>query len=319
MQGSGFFPKPVGKPVCDAGDRECLSYGDGIGLNEMCEQPWTIRYLPPAQTILDLACQKIAGPAQKLAFYPAVGGQSPRIPLQLGSIQGFEFVTPYDDMTFFPKGSNTNDVPSDVDLACNTDANVPISGDIAPDCDLNTGQIGARYHHFPSWHQPFLTTWLLLDKESVWNRLSADQKRIILRVAKESLARSFAAANAHQCRKLQAMLDLNDGIKQRDRETGEPGAVSADIVMADWPGDALDELLAARKVYLDKLRGAGVKDDEKTANQKTADSILKDLEGYAKSIGATEPKAVHGVFPVNDSKLTFDGTVAASCPQLVGR
>jgi hypothetical protein len=319
MQGSGFFPKPVGKPVCDAGDRECLGHGDGIGLKGMCEQPWTIRYLPPAQTILDIACRSVAGPAQKLAFYPAVGGQSPRIPLQLGAIQGYEFVTPYDDMTFFPKGSNTNDVPSEVDLACNTDTNVPLTGDVAPECNQNTGQIGARYQHFPAWHQPFLTTWLLLDKESVWNRLSADQKRIILRVAKESLARSFAGANARQCGKLQAMLDFNNGIRQRDRETGEPGAVSADIVMADWPEDALDALLAARKAYLDTLRGAGVKDDEKTANQKTADSILSDLEDYAASIGATRPRAAHGVFPVNDSKLTFDGAAAVSCPKLVGR
>ena len=40
----------------------------------------------------------------------------------------------------------------------------------------------------------FLTTWLLLDRESVWNKLSNDQKKIILTVAKKSLADSFAAA-----------------------------------------------------------------------------------------------------------------------------
>lgn len=319
MQGSGFFPKPVGKPVCNAGDSDCLGYGGGIGLKGMCEQPWAIRYLPPAQTILDLACKKVAGDSQKLAFYPAVGGQSPRIPLQLGAIQGFEFVTPFDDMTFFPSGSNTNDFPSEVDLACNTDSAVPISGDIKPECNQNTGQLGARYHHFPSWHQPFLTTWLLLDKESVWNKLSADQKKIILTVAKKSLADSFAAANAHQCSKLQAMLDLNNEILQRNRETGEPGKVSADIVMTDWPQDALDTLLEARQAYLDKLRGAGVKEEEETDNQKTADAILSDLEAYGASIGATKPMAAHGVFPVNDSALTFNGEKATTCEALVGR
>jgi hypothetical protein len=319
MQGSGFFPKPVGKPVCNAGDSDCLGYGDGIGLKGMCEQAWAIRYLPPAQTILDLACKKAAGDSQKLAFYPAVGGQSPRIPLQLGAIQGFEFVTPYDDMTFFPKGSNTNDFPSEVDLACNSDTAVPISGDIKPECSQNTGQLGARYHHFPSWHQPFLTTWLLLDKESVWNRLSSDQKKIILMVAKKSLADSFAAANAYQCSKLQAMLDLNNGIVQRDRETGKPGKTSADIVMTDWPQDSLDALLEARQAYLDKLRGSGVKEEDRTADQKTADAILKDLEDYRAKIGANTPKAVHGLFPVNDSGFTWNGKKVAACGTLIGK
>ncbi len=318
MQGSGFFPKPVGKPLCDEDDGACQGHGDGIGLKGMCEQPWTIRYLAPAQTILDLACKKVVGPAQKLGFYPAVGGQSPRIPLQLGAIQGFEFVTPWDDLTFFPKGSNTNDFPSDVDLACNSDTAVPISGNVKPKCNQNTGQLGARYHHFPSWHQPFLTTWLLLDKESVWNKLSNDQKKIILTVAKKSLADSFAAANLHQCRKLQSMLDLNNGIVQRNHETGKPGKESADIVMTEWPQEALDELLEARQVYLDKLRGAGVKEKDKTANQKTADSILKDLEVYRMSIGATKPRANHGIFPVNDSDFTFNGQRVMACENLVG-
>lgn len=318
MQGSGFFPKPVGKPLCAAGDGECLSHGNGLGLKGMCEQPWAIRYLAPAQTILDKACKKVAGPTQKLGFYPAVGGQSPRIPLQLGAIQGFEFVTPWDDMSFFPKGSNTNEVSSEVDLACNSDTNVPITGEVAPECNLNTGQLGARYHHYPSWHQPFLTTWLLLDKESVWKKLSDAQKKIILAVAKESLATSFAAANAQQCAKLESMLAFNDGIVQRDRETGEPGKASADIVMTAWPEDALKELLEAREAFLDELRGAGLDDEEKSANQKSADSILKDLEAYAASIGATSPKAVHGVFPVNDSSFTFGDQKARTCGQLVG-
>jgi hypothetical protein len=319
MQGSGFFPKPVGKPLCDASDAECLGYGEGIGLKGMCAQSWKIRYLAPAQTILDLACKKVAGESQQLGFYPAVGGQSPRIPLQLGAIHGFEFVTPFDDHTFFPAGSNTNAFPSDIDLACNSDTEVPISGKVKPGCSQNTGQLGARYHHFPSWHQPFLTTWLLLDKESVWDRMSDDQKKIILTVASKSLADSFAAANLHQCRKLQEMLDLNNGIVQRKRETGEPTKVSADIVMAQWPQAALDELLLARQAYLARLRGEGVEEKDKTANQKSADSILKDLEAYGESIGATKPRASHGVFPVNDSSMTFKGQKAVACGKLVGR
>lgn len=318
MQGSGFFREPIGKPLCDAADAECLGHGDGIGLKGMCEQDWVIRYLAPAQTILDQACTSAAGTQQALRFYPAVGGQSPRIPLQLGAINGYEFITPYDDLAaFFPSGSNTNESPSDVDFTCNTDTAIPVAGTSQPDCIQNTGQLGARYHHFPSWHQPFLTTWLLLDKESVWNKLSDDQKKIILRAAKESLADSFAAANAYQCSKLQAMLDLNNGIVQRDRVTGKAGTASADIVMVEWPQEALDQLLAARKVYLDALRGAGIQEEDKTANQKTADHILKDLEAYAASIGATEAKAVHGVFPVNVTRFSYNDQIAATCEHLV--
>jgi len=36
MQGSGYFPKPLGKPDCIAGDAECLSQGNGIGLAGLC-------------------------------------------------------------------------------------------------------------------------------------------------------------------------------------------------------------------------------------------------------------------------------------------
>jgi len=317
MQGSGFFPKPIGKPLCNVGDKECLAHGQGIGLDGMCEQDWVLRYLAPAQTILDLACNKVAGATQRLGFYPAVGGQSPRVPLQLGAIQGFEFVTPFDDLAFFPSGSNTNDFPSAVDLACNTDTSVPVRKGSQPECIQNTGQIGARYLHFPSWHQPFLTTWLLLDKESVWSKLSNEQRYIILRVAKKSLAESFAAANSQQCEKLQTMLRFNDGVVQRERETGNVQAVSGDITMAEWPQEALDELLVARNIYLDNLRGTGIPGERKTPNQKTADKILSDLEDYAASIGATKRQAVHGVFPVNVTELVYKNQKTVTCEELV--
>jgi hypothetical protein len=36
MQGSGYFPKPIGKPDCRAGDADCVSQGNGIGLAGLC-------------------------------------------------------------------------------------------------------------------------------------------------------------------------------------------------------------------------------------------------------------------------------------------
>jgi hypothetical protein len=32
MQGSGYFPQPIGKPNCNAGDTDCDKHGNGIGL-----------------------------------------------------------------------------------------------------------------------------------------------------------------------------------------------------------------------------------------------------------------------------------------------
>ena len=87
--------------------------------------------------------------------------------------------------------------------------------------------------------------------------------------------------------------------------------------MAEWPQEALDELLVARNIYLDNLRGAGIPDELKTPNQKTADNILSDLEDYTASIGATKPKSVHGVFPVNVTEFLFKNQKTMTCEDLV--
>ena len=36
MQGSGYFPQPIGKPDCNAGDTDCQNQGHGIGLAGLC-------------------------------------------------------------------------------------------------------------------------------------------------------------------------------------------------------------------------------------------------------------------------------------------
>ena len=50
--------------------------------------------------------------AKTLTFYPPVGGQSVLLPMQRGTIQGFEYVNPYDDLVdFFPVKNATPGPP----------------------------------------------------------------------------------------------------------------------------------------------------------------------------------------------------------------
>ena len=75
--------------------------------NRSCASGWRIRYLSPPEDVLSGACDMLvkqgAITAKTLKFYPAVGGQSVLLPMQAGVIQGFEFITPVDDLIdFFP-------------------------------------------------------------------------------------------------------------------------------------------------------------------------------------------------------------------------
>ena len=96
------------------------------------------------------------------------------------------------------------------------------------------GQMGSRYAHYPGWHQPFLISWMHLDK-TVWSGLTTEQRAAILRAARESVSESYRATESIACRKLKDMLDVNDGINQRNRDgtvrlvDGKP--VSARITM----------------------------------------------------------------------------------------
>ena len=104
----------------------------------------------------------LVGDGNNLKLSPPTGGVAPLKLMQNRSTQGFEFVTPVDDLQeFFP----INAVPPVLDCANELD-----------DCTQNIGQIGARYAHYPGWHQPFLFSWMHIDK-SVWEGLSEGQVR----------------------------------------------------------------------------------------------------------------------------------------------
>ena len=306
MQGSGYFPKPLGKPDCVAGDAECLSQGNGIGLAGLCTSGWRIRYLAPPQDIVDRACDLLlkrgAIPAKTLTFYPPVGGQSVLLPMQRGTIQGFEYVNPYDDFAdFFPVKEATPTAPlgnpDAGSLDCSPALAYPIQPGTKPNCSQNIGQIGARYAHHPSWHQPFLISWIHIDK-TVWNSLNAAQQAAIVRAAKDSLMESYNAAESVECAKLKAILDINKGINQRNIDgsprlvDGKP--VSAAMTMATWPDEALKVLLEATDAYLASLAGPN-SPNEKTEAQEDFTKILNALTRYSASIGAT--KFDPGKFP----------------------
>jgi hypothetical protein len=297
MQGSGYFPRPVGKPHCHAGDADCAREGDGIGLAGLCTSGWRIRYLSPPEDIVNRACDLLvergAIPRKTLAFYPAVGGQSVLLPMQRGTIQGFEFVNPIDDLVdFFPVKNPAPERPlgdpEAGDLDCSPAVAFPIPAGTPANCSQNIGQLGARYAHHPSWHQPFLLSWMHVDKE-LWNGLSAAHRAAILRAARESVLESYAATESIACRKLKDMLDFNAGISQRNLDgslrllDGKP--VGARITLAAWPQDALKVLREARDAYLSSLRA-----------QQDFSAIMDAWTRHASSIGAAD-KFDPGEFP----------------------
>ena len=306
MQGSGYFPQPIGKPDCNAGDAECMSQGSGIGLAGLCTSGWRIRYLAPPQDIVDRACDLLvkrgAISAKTLTFYPAVGGQSVLLPMQRGAIQGFEYVNPYDDFVdFFPVKEATAAAPlGNPDaggLDCSPIVAYPIPPGTQTNCSQNIGQIGARYAHHPSWHQPFLMAWMHIDR-AVWNSLNAAQQAAIVRAGKDSVTATYRANESVQCARLKAMLDIDKGINQRNID-GSPRLVggkpvSAAMTLAAWPDDALKVLLDARDDYLASLAGSDIR-NEKTDEQKDFSTVLDALTRYGASVGAT--KFSPGKFP----------------------
>lgn len=298
-QGSGYFPKPVGKTQCNRRDAECHSYDDGIGLAAMCSEGWKIRYLNPNQTILSMACDNLVEDgvirSNNLTFYPSVGGQSVLTPMQARAIDGFEFVTPHDDFKlFFPKTS--------VDLECvvarpgDFQSNGSLDSSYNAGCDQNIGEIGARYAHYPSWHQPFLLSWMHIDRD-IWNDLTENQQNAILRAAKRSVVKSYRLTASAQCDHLADMLDFNDGKEQLDADGMETGK-SADILLVEWPEEALRKISIAADQYIqDKI------DMPATAIDGEFFTIYDAWDSYRKSLSVRQQKYRAERFPVRSCNL----------------
>lgn len=203
-QGSGYFMKPVG-------DTESMA---GIGLKGLCQEKWIFRYLPPAQFVLEQACDNLVKdgviPKKNIGFVTAVAGGKIVEEIKAGNVQAFEFATPADDISVLFKSP-----------------------------ELNPGTVKARYLHFPGWHQPFLVTYMLINKQ-VWNKLSEPQKTLVMSVARDHVASSYGENLRKQGDNLQEILNAN----KQDTDKGN------DIVLVRWPDSDLELLKAATIQFL---------------------------------------------------------------------
>ena len=190
QQGSGYFMLPVG----DAGTTK------GIGLAGLCQQSWTFRYLPPAQYVLDRACDSLVAagtiPKKNIKFIQALaGGGSLVKAVADGQLQAFEFASPLDDVSQLfglPEG--------------------------------NPGTVGNRYAHFPGWHQQFLVTYMLINRK-VWSTLSLAQQTLVQSVARDHVLTSYAENLRQQGAKLKEILKANDGLADEKKH----------LVLVAWP------------------------------------------------------------------------------------
>ena len=230
-QGSGYFPLPVG-------DTEEES---GIGLAGLCKQDWTFRYLPPAQNVLDLACNQSVGTQKKIDFVTAVPGGKILDNVIENKVQAFEFVTPKDDYAIFFQ-----------------DDNKP-----------NLGDLGLKYLHYPSWHQPFLITYLIINQQ-VWDMLSPQQQELITTSARANVTTSYAKNTAGQGEALQKMLDSN--IDDDDN--------SNDLTLVSWGESDLAGLKAASDEFI-----ASVKKNNELSGKDRQDykQILAAYQNYLES------------------------------------
>lgn len=188
-QMSGYFTEPM----------DSVHGHRGIGLAGLCQQPWTLRYLPPGENVLSQACDDLVAsgkiPRKNISFIEAVpGGGSLIDAVMAGTLNGFEFATPLDDVSQLFNTAN------------------------------NPGTVGLRYVHTPGWQQQFLLTWMVINKQ-VWSSLSAGQQILIQTVARDHVISSYGENMRQQGSALQVILDANKNDADPDN----------DMVMVRWP------------------------------------------------------------------------------------
>lgn len=201
---SGYFREPM----------DDVHGHHGIGLSGLCQQHWTLRYLPPGEDVINRACDELVAdghiPAKNLSFIQAVpGGGSLLQAVLAGTIQGLEFATPLDDLSqlFSTAG--------------------------------NVGTAGARFVHTPGWQQQFLITWMIVSKP-VWDSLDARQQALFQAVAQAHVSSSYGENLRQQGGALQAILDANHGNPK------------SEIVLSRWPQRDLGRLRSATILVLDE-------------------------------------------------------------------
>ncbi len=201
---SGYFSEPM----------EDVHGHKGIGLAGLCGKPWILRYLPPGENVLGLACDELVAlgkvAKKRITFIAAVpGGGSLVDAVAAGTLQGFEFATPVDD----------------VSQLFNT--------------AQNPGTVGVRFVHTPGWQQQFLVTWMIVNK-AVWDTLGPAQQAMTLSVARDHVVSSYGENLRKQGQALGAILDAN----KKDGNAGN------DMVLSRWPMSDLRRLREATIRFL---------------------------------------------------------------------
>ncbi len=235
QQGSGYFMLPVG----NAGSTP------GIGLAGLCQQNWTFRYLPPAQFVIDRACNNlVAGrviPKKNIKFITALAGGGSLVKAVVdGQLQAYEFATPLDDFSQLfglPEG--------------------------------NPGTVGTRYLHFPGWHQPFLITHMIINKK-VWDTLSPAQQALVMSVARDHIVSSYSENLRQQGAKLKQILTANDN----------DGIEKNDLVLVQWPQSDLALLRDATIQFLNARASDATLSEQ---DRKDYGTILESLRTYVSS------------------------------------
>ncbi len=232
QQGSGYFMLPVG----NAGSTP------GIGLAGLCQQNWTFRYLPPAQYVIDGACDNLVTkgviPKKNIKFIQAVSGNASLVKAVAdGQLHAYEMATPIDDhsqLFGLPEG--------------------------------NPGTVGTRYMHFPGWHQPFLLTYMIVNK-NVWNKLSPAQRALALSVARDNVVTSYGENFRQQGAKLKQILTANN-------QDANP---ENDMVLVQWPDKDL-MLLRDATIHFLNTRTSDLKLNDQ--DRKDYTRILEALRVY---------------------------------------
>jgi TRAP-type mannitol/chloroaromatic compound transport system substrate-binding protein len=232
QQISGYFKRPIG----NAGSTP------GIGLAGMCQQNWTFRYLPPAQYVLERACDDLVArgviPKKNIKFIQALAGGGSLVKgVADGKLQAFEFATPVDDYSQLfglPEG--------------------------------NPGTVGNRYVHLPGWQQQFLITYMIINK-SVWNKLSPAQQVLVKSVARDHVLSSYGETLRKQGETLQKILTANDGDKNPDN----------DLVLVQWPDK---DLALLRDATIEFLNAHASDKSLSEQDRKDFSTILESLRAY---------------------------------------
>ena len=204
-----------------------------------------VRYLPPAQFVLDRACDNLAAggviPQKHIKFITAIaGGGSLVKAVTDGQLHAYEFATPLDDVSQLfglPEG--------------------------------NPGTVGTRYLHFPGWHQQFLITYMIINK-TVWNTLSPAQQVLVQSVGRDHVLSSYGENLRQQGAKLQQILTANDG------DTVAENAV----VLVQWPHSDLVLLRDATIQFLNSRVADATLSEQDRQDYGT---ILESLRKYVSS------------------------------------